>query len=182
MGKIVLVRHGETDWNNIGRIQGWTDVPLNSNGMKQADKTAKALQKIQITAVFSSPLKRALSTAEKIAGKHGVQTTVVPEFSEINQGLWEGLLSKEAKSQFPSLYKNWQSDPYNTSPPGGESVKMLAERVLPAYKRIKEHNKQNTVCIVSHKVVMALIKCFHNSIDFKEIMKFLPENADWEIL
>lgn len=182
MGKVVLVRHGETDWNTVNRIQGWTDVPLNSNGEKQAHRTAAKLSKIKISAVYSSPLKRALRTAEKIAKKQGTEVITAPEFIEINQGLWEGLLVEDARKQLPTLYRRWEEDPYNTSPPGGESVRVLAERVLPAYEKIRGAHPDETVCIVTHKVVMALIKCAHNNVDFKEVHSRLPENAEWEIL
>ncbi len=182
MGKIVLVRHGETDWNKVNRIQGWTDVPLNSQGVKQADKTARKLMKMRISAVYSSPLKRALKTAEKIAKKRSVELITIPDFVEVNQGLWEGLLVEEAKKQFPSLYEKWEKDPFNTSPPGGESIKSLAARVLPAYEKIKKTHENAFVCIVTHKVVMALILCSHKNIDAKHLMQHLPGNADWEII
>jgi phosphoserine phosphatase len=182
MGKVVLVRHGETDWNAVQRIQGWSDIPLNSNGVKQADRSAKKLSKHAIDAVYSSPLKRALCTAEKIAEKHGLEVITIPEFMEVNQGLWEGLLVKEAKKQFPSLYKKWEENPYTTCPPGGESVKMLAERVLPAYERLKKKHKNETICLVTHKVVMALVKCIAKNIDIKELRSHLPENAGAEFL
>ena len=182
MGKVVLVRHGETDWNTVDRIQGWTDVPLNSNGVKQADRTAKKLSRLRISAVYSSPLKRAVRTAEKIAKKHGLRVIEIPELIEVNQGLWEGLLVDEARRQMPSLYLKWEQDPYNTSPPGGESIKTLSERVLPAYDRIKEAHPGRTICVVTHKVVMALIKCVHGNINIKDVLLHLPENAEWEIL
>ncbi len=182
MGKVVLVRHGETDWNAANRIQGWTDVPLNSNGVKQADRTAKKLSRVKMAAIYSSPLKRALRTAEKIAKKQGLEVITVPELIEVNQGLWEGLLVEEARRQLPSLYRKWEEDPYHTSPPGGESVKTLSERVLPAYSRIKQSHAGETVCVVTHKVVMALIKCARSNIDLKNVLLHLPENAEWEIL
>lgn len=182
MGKVVLVRHGETDWNTVNRIQGWTDVPLNSNGVKQADRAAAKLSKLKISAVYSSPLKRALRTAEKIAKKQGLGVVIAPGFIEVNQGLWEGLLVEEARRQLPSLYLKWEEDPYHTSPPGGESVKTLAKRVLPAYEKIKKSRPNETVCIVTHKVVIALIKCAHENISLKDVHSHLPENAEWEIL
>ncbi len=182
MGKVVLVRHGETDWNKVDRIQGWTDVPLNSEGVKQADRTAKKLSRLKIAAFYSSPLSRALKTAEKIADKNKKQVTIVDDFIEINQGLWEGLLVDEAKKQFPSLYQKWQNNPYDTCPPGGESVKHLATRVLPAFERIKADHQDETVCVVTHKMVMALIACAHKGLDLKSVRRYLPGNAEWEIL
>lgn len=182
MGKVILLRHGETDWNRADRIQGWTDVPLNSRGVQQADRAAKKLSKFRLAAVYSSPLQRALRTAARAAEKQGLQVIPVREFMEVNQGLWEGLLVEEAKKQFPALYKKWQEAPCDAAPPGGESIEMLSERVLPAYDDIKKKHRGDVICIVTHKVVMALIKCAHKKIPLQKVLAGLPENAEWEIL
>lgn len=183
MGKIALVRHGQTDWNRVNRIQGWRDIPLNSEGEKQAVQTAEQLSKLKIDAVYSSPLRRALQTAEKIAEKHGLNVMTVEEFKELRQGIWEGLLAAEARERFPSAYENWLRNPLNCPPPEGESVEDVRRRVIGAYSAILDkHSGDQTICIVSHKVVIAIIKCVHENIDLNNIHSLLPENAEWEII
>lgn len=176
-----MVRHGETDWNRRNRIQGWNDIPLNSAGMKQADRTARQLAGMNIAAVYSSPLMRALQTAERISGKHGLEPVIVDEFRELHQGVWEGLDVAEAKKRFPASYRKWLASPLENRPPGGESVAEVRDRVIKAYSRIiGEHPGGRTICIVSHKVVISIIKCVRLNRDLNSIHLHLPENAEWE--
>jgi len=88
--KIILVRHGQTLWNNIGKYQGHTDVPLSKTGIEQASKVAKRLKNDKITAIYSSDLKRAKQTAEIIALEHNLPVITNTRFREINFGVWEG--------------------------------------------------------------------------------------------
>ena len=90
--KLYIIRHGQTDWNVQGRIQGRQDIPLNAAGRSQAQMLAKGMEKRPVTAIYSSPQLRAMETAKALAGNQGVEVIPLPELVEIGYGDWEGLL------------------------------------------------------------------------------------------
>ncbi|NOX97436.1 MAG: histidine phosphatase family protein [Nitrospirae bacterium] len=182
MTKLILVRHGETDWNRENRIQGWLDIPLNEEGLKQAEKLAEELSEMKIEAVYSSPLKRALQTAEVVADKHHLAVRKISALREINQGKWQGLLVSEAKKRYRKLYPHWQREPFEVRPPEGERLEEVSRRVRKACRKIVDNHPQETVCLVTHKVAAALIKCHYLGLDRNRLWKLLPENAGWEII
>ena len=182
MAKLILVRHGETDWNQVDRIQGWLDIPLNEEGIKQAEKLAKELSGVRIAAIYSSPLKRALQTAQAIAEKQHLKVKKLSALKEINQGKWQGLLISRAKRRDRKLYSRWLSAPIKVRPPEGESLEEVSLRVEKACRRIVNNYPQETVCLVTHKVAAALIKCHYLGLDRNRLWKLLPENATWEAI
>lgn len=182
MTKIILVRHGETDWNQVDRIQGWLDIPLNVEGIRQAEKLAAELSGMKIAAIYSSPLKRAWQTAQAIAGKQHLKVKKLSALKEINQGKWQGLLVSEAKNRDNGLYSHWLCKPLTVRPPQGESLEEVSRRAEKACQRIVNNHPQETVCLVTHKVTAALIKCHYLSLNRNRLWKLLPENATWEAL
>ena len=182
MTKLILVRHGETDWNQVDRIQGWLDIPLNAEGIKQAEKLAEELSGMKIATIYSSPLKRAWQTAQAIAGKQHLKVKKLSALKEINQGKWQGLLVSEAKRRYRKLYPRWLSEPLTVRPPQGESLEEASQRVEKACQRIVVNHPQETVCLVTHKVTAALIKCHYLGLDRNRLWKLLPENATWEVI
>ena len=102
---LYFVRHGQTAWNDIGRFQGSTDVPLNLLGIEQAEKTALALKDIHFDAIYSSPLNRAQVTAQTIARPHQLTVQVEPRIAEINFGQWEGMTFEEIERKWPGRIK-----------------------------------------------------------------------------
>jgi broad specificity phosphatase PhoE len=134
MTTLLLVRHGETDWNAAGRLQGHTDRPLNEYGHRQARELADRLAGDGIQAVYASDLSRARETAEIIAGRLGLEVITDPDLREKNWGSWEGLTSDErARVEFE-----------------GESTEEHRERVLRAVKRIVEAHPGERVVVVTH--------------------------------
>ncbi len=182
MTKLILVRHGETDWNQVDRIQGWLDIPLNVEGVRQAEKLAEELSGMKIAAIYSSPLKRAWQTAQAIAEKQHLEIKKVSALKEINQGKWQGLLVSEARRRYKTLYSRWLSEPLTISPPLGESLDEVSQRVEKACRIIITNHPQETVCLVTHKVAAALIKCHYLGLDRSHLWKLLPENATWETI
>ncbi|MCK4261910.1 histidine phosphatase family protein [bacterium] len=182
MSKLILVRHGETDWNVEDRIQGWLDIPLNEEGRRQAERLARELAGMKIAAIYSSPLRRAFQTAEIIAEKHHLKVKKVSALKEINQGEWQGLLVSEAKQRYKNLYQKWLTHPLEVVPPGpgGESIEQVYRRGVKACRRITTRQKNSTICIVAHKGINALIKCYYLGLDLKNPWQLLPENAIWE--
>jgi broad specificity phosphatase PhoE len=139
---ILLVRHGETDWNAQRRVQGKTDRPLNDTGREQARALADQLAGVRLAAVYSSDLSRALETARIVADAHGLPVTSVPELRERDFGTWEGLTDEEILERFPEA----RSGPWGDA----ETRDELTARVLSALRRISGSHAGETVLAVSH--------------------------------
>jgi probable phosphoglycerate mutase len=149
--KLVLVRHGETDWNKLGRFQGHRDVELNEKGSAQAQETAPAVAKWQHSAVYSSPLHRAMRVAEEISLLSGMPVVPVPEFMELKLGDLEGITGEDLRKTWPELAATWRSDPGRVLMPNGESLAQLQERAWCALMDLEQaHQKDEAVIVVSH--------------------------------
>ncbi|HPU00666.1 MAG: histidine phosphatase family protein [Firmicutes bacterium] len=154
---IILVRHGETDWNKEKIFRGRIDVPLNEKGLMQARRTAAALREIPLKAVYSSPLARAHATAEAIAEARGLAVIKDEAFNDPSFGLWEGRPVAEVAREYPEEFRNWQEAPHLWQPPGGESLASVRER---SWRRLLELSREyagETLAIVSHRVVLKLL-------------------------
>jgi broad specificity phosphatase PhoE len=149
--KILLVRHGTTEYNETDRLQGRIDNPLNGKGRGEVDRLAARLKNEPIDAFFSSPLKRAMETAAIINRCHGRQLTVIPEFSEIDLGDWEGQVYSRVREQFPEIHERWISDP-DFPIPGGESFNAVCARAETGMKKVLG-NGQQTILIAGHASV-----------------------------
>ncbi len=156
--KIILVRHGETEWNRLGRIQGWEDIPLNRNGIRQATQLREMLRNERLDAVYSSDLSRAVKTAEIIAEPHGLKVIPMWGLREAKRGLINGLTYKEVIEQYPEFIKQFSADPYRTRPPEGESLEDAEQRVRQALELIRLENPSRNVLIVSHALINVIIR------------------------
>lgn len=158
--RILLVRHGETDWNREQRFQGQIDVPLNSDGHLQAQKTAQFLQSVKIDRAFSSPLLRPKQTAEAILTDRGIELTLIDDLKEISHGLWEGKLEREIKEEFPGELERWQREPDRVQMPGGENLQQVWLRAAHAWQQILQATQPGeTVLVVAHDAVNKALLC-----------------------
>ena len=157
MGKIILVRHGETDWNRELRIQGGSsDTPLNEKGRRQAEDLALRLNRDRIQAVYSSPLKRALETAETIARYHQLGVVVEPLLREIEAGTLEGVTPGELGKRFSELLTQ---DGVSKKIPGGESLTELQQRCWGCIEQISRKHTDGDLVVVSHYFTILSIIC-----------------------
>jgi broad specificity phosphatase PhoE len=145
--KVLLVRHGATEWNHTKRAQGHADIELDDEGRRQALHVANELAGYDIAAVYSSDLKRALDTAAPIAAAHHVAVISDHAFREIDQGEWEGLHVDEIKRRWPEL---WGPARHYCPRPGGESPQQVRRRALAGLARIAARHPGETVAIVTH--------------------------------
>jgi probable phosphoglycerate mutase len=139
MTTILLARHGETDWNREGRLQGWDDRPLNALGREQARELARRLAGVAFDAVYASDLARARETAEIVAEPHGVPVLIDPDLREMDYGSWSGLTRSEIEQRFPEMERH-----------DGETRERHLERVLAAAERIAVRHPGGRILIVSH--------------------------------
>jgi len=155
---IILVRHGETEWNRVERFRGRFDIPLNPTGVSQAKRTARRISKDwKPSAVYSSPLGRAMQTAEIIANASGKLAQPNDGLMDIDYGKWQGLTPEEAKAKWPELIAKWYDHPGAVRIPGGESLSKVRSRVMTALEMICWLNAEQEVVVVSHTVVNRLI-------------------------
>src|SRR5919108_2705992 len=128
--RIILVRHGETDWNATGRIQGHSDTPLNAVGREQAQRVAQRLASESVRALYSSDLARAFETATIIGQTLGLSVVTSPRLRERQYGAWEGLTSAEIQSRYPEQFAAWRARSTDFAPPQGETRSQLLTRAL----------------------------------------------------
>jgi probable phosphoglycerate mutase len=145
---IVLVRHGETDWNRERRFQGHADVPLNAVGLAQARELAASLDGERFSAVYSSPLRRALETAEIVAARLGVAIEANAGLMEVDVGSWSGLTTLEVEERFPEGFRRWRE--HGSGWTDGETYEELARRVTSALAEIGRRHPGEHVLAVSH--------------------------------
>ena len=155
---IILVRHGETAWNAEEIFRGRIDVELNETGIKQARLLALYLSDNNIEAVLSSPLKRALKTAETIAGYHKLEVEIAHGLIDLDFGEWQGLPHLEVKDRYGEFYQEWVRSPGTVVLPGGESLDDVKKRAAGVVDEVISRYK-NTVILVSHRVVNKVLIC-----------------------
>lgn len=179
MTMLWLVRHGQTDWNLLGRWQGQSPhAPgLNKTGRTQALALRNALKDVKFAAIYSSDLLRSLQTAEPIA--ETLCLTIIPEprLREINLGAWEGMLAEDIQTRYPRELEERRRNPFYTRAPGGESPHDVAERVLPAVDEIAGRHPHDDVLLVSHGLSLAILLCHAYGIPLEHVYDHIPENA-----
>lgn len=148
MKKLILIRHGETDYTEQRRYCGHGDVPLNARGIEQAEYLRAKLKNIKIDTIYSSDLKRALQTAKIAFPKRIIYRR--KGLRENDFGRFSGLTYEEAGKTYPRAYSLWMHNPLDAKIPGGENLPNFAKRVEGCFKRIFDRNPKKTVAIVSH--------------------------------
>ncbi len=159
--RLLLVRHGETDWNREGRFQGQIDIPLNSNGRAQAEAARRFLASIPIDRAYTSSMARPRQTAEAILAEHpGVPLTSTTGLLEIGHGLWEGRLEREIAEGWPQLLSDWKDRPQTVQMPQGETIHDVWQRSLDTWNRIAAGlETRETALVVAHDAVNKTILC-----------------------
>ena len=153
-----MVRHGETEWNVTNIFRGRIDIELNQTGIKQAELLAEYLSDTKVDAIYSSPLKRALQTAEAIAHYHRLSVEIAPALLDFNFGRWQGLSRQEVKDKYKALYTEWLENPHQVQIPDGEKLDDVRKRALGVVESIiAEH--EGTAVLVSHRVVNKVLIC-----------------------
>ena len=158
--RVILVRHGATDWNLQGRCQGASDRPLSELGIRQAEEIAAILSKESVRAIYSSNLQRARHTAQLISRPHDLSVIIEDDVRELDHGQLEGLTFNDIKENFADFILKWRSVPAEIQVPGGESLVDVAQRAWQGLNRIaRRHQFGETVVVVSHNFPILGIVC-----------------------
>ncbi|MDZ7954749.1 histidine phosphatase family protein [Nostoc sp. DedQUE09] len=179
--RLLLVRHGETDWNRQTRFQGQIDVPLNDNGRQQSQKAAKFLQNVDIDFAVSSTMLRPKETAEIILKQHpNVKLELQDGLREISHGLWEGKLETEIEQEFPGELQRWRLIPTQVQMPEGENLQQVWERSVAAWQSILQaasNNQSKTVLVVAHDATNKTLLCHVLGLSLENFWSFRQGNG-----
>lgn len=173
MGRLLIVRHGATDWNVQGRIQGHTDVGLSEQGRRQGQAVARRLAAAAIDVAYSSDLRRATETARIILGERPVPLFPTPQLREYHKGVFEGLTPEESRVRFPAMYAASLVRDLDFAPAGGESTRQTSARLASFLGDLKRLHQDETVLMVGHGgslrcAIVALLE--------------LPLEANWRLV
>jgi phosphoserine phosphatase len=159
--RLLLVRHGETNWNREGRFQGQIDIPLNEHGQRQGQQAGEFLKDVQIDAAVTSSMSRPKETAEWILKHHpGVELQGREDLWEISHGTWEGKLESEIRSTDGALLDAWQAKPETVQMPEGENLDDVFKRAIVAWNDIATQTKPGTTTlVVAHDAINKAILC-----------------------
>lgn len=158
MTQVILVRHGQTEWNRVERFRGRVDVPLNETGFKQAEATGRRVaEKWKPVAVYSSPLSRAVKTAEAIAKHFDLKVQIHPGLADIDYGDWQGLSPDEVRERWAEMLDKWYNAPQLAVIPNGETLTALRERAIKTVNELAERHAGETILLLGHTVINRVI-------------------------
>jgi alpha-ribazole phosphatase len=176
--RLILIRHGETDWNATLRYQGHANIPLNQQGRQQARQASARLAHYGATALYTSDILRAAETAEIVGGALGLPPRSMPDLREIDVGQWEGLTPEELYRRFPEHMAAFNRDPARTVRLGGESYAQLQERALVALNAIHAaHPGDEIVLAVSHGGTIRALLCHIIGLDLAHFGRLWLDNG-----
>lgn len=181
--RLILVRHGQTASNRDRIIQGCgSDSGLSQRGREQAERTASLLGKQKIDTIYSSPLKRAVDTAQAIAQSCQLEVNVAPGLKEIDAGELEGVSLDNMGEQHLDPWREWMRGNTSLPLPGGESLEELQRRAWREIERIMERHRDETVVVVSHLMVILAIICRAIGIDLRHALHLRQDPAGISIV
>lgn len=151
--RLIFARHGQTEWNKEIRFQGKTNVRMTEEGKLQAQSLAERLYSWPLEVIYTSPLDRAVYTAQVIADRHSLTPILLPELQEIDFGSWEGRSIPELDREQHERYSLWRADPFFNPPPGAESWEKLYSRLSRAVKVFLDGNYKH-IAVISHGGIM----------------------------
>jgi phosphoserine phosphatase len=163
--RLLLVRHGETQWNRESRFQGIRDIPLNDRGREQARSAADFLNDVEIDFALSSPMSRPKETAEIILEPHtNIELSTDDRLKEICHGLWEGKLESEIETDFPGMLQQWKDKPETVQMPEGENIDGVWDRAIEAWQdTVAQYSNPETSptgLVVAHDAINKVILCY----------------------
>lgn len=180
MALITLIRHGESVWNGEQRIQGNQDPPLSERGQLQADLLVRHLPPFvprEAAAVYSSPLRRAVETAERLAAALGARLVLESDLREIGLGGWEGLTVSEIRAAFPGQYERWRDDPAAAPAPGGEPLEEFGRRTAAALARMCKAHPRDPLVLVAHGGTIRSLLCRTLGLEIRFLFRLQQDNT-----
>ena len=180
MKELLLIRHGQTDWNTQGRVQGGGD--LNNTGIAQSNLLATVLQDSQASTIYTSPSKRTHQTAMIIATALSLEVNTTPLLKDIDYGVWSGALLADLIKDDPDLFEQWEKDPSSVTFPEGESLLDLRTRISVFMDEITEKHSSDTVVVVTNESPIISMLAVALDIPDSSHRNFHADNASLTVL
>ena len=180
MPRFILVRHGESVWNSQRRIQGTLDPELSPRGRRQTDLLVSSLRPHLtpgVAAIYSSPLRRAAQTADRIALAYQIPVVLEPDLREMSLGTWEGMTVAEIQATYPGCYEQWLEDPLAFPAPGGEDLRSFERRVVGVLERMRDAHPKAGLIVVSHGGVIKALLCVALGLDVRYLFRLKQDNT-----
>lgn len=177
MARFILIRHGQTQWNQKERFRGWVDIDLDETGIRQAEAAAPRIARWEVAAIYSSPLRRAMATAEIIAHPLGIPVAPLEGIIDMNFGVWQGLSIDEVKQNYPALFKLWRYSPQILEIPQGDSLEDVRKRAAATIDDLAARHKDATVVLVTHRVVCKVLLCHLLGLDNSHFWQIEQDTA-----
>lgn len=182
MVRIVLVRPGETEYVQQGRIQGALEVPLSADGAHEAARLSAELAGMDLDILYSSDSEHALQTADAIAKALAVKLKPLESLRNLDHGLWQGMLVEEVKRKQPKVYRQWQEQPESVCPPGGEMISDAQDRVRSALTKILKKHKGGTVGLVVPEPLASLVRAYLEQSAVGDLWRAGSQHGTWEVI
>ncbi len=182
MTSVILIRHGQTDDNMAKFFTGWGDVDLNATGYDQARRLSSRLASWQVSAVYSSPLRRTTTTASLVAAPHGLEPFLLDDLIEIRLGDWEGLQEDEVWERWPELRRQTLDDPSEVAFPNGESFPDVTRRAIRAFEAVTSANRGRQVLVVTHDIIIRLIVAYTLGVGNSIYRRMQIDNASLTVI
>lgn len=179
---IYIVRHGQTEWNLLGKTQGHGNSDLTPKGIEQAELLADSMTKYPIDYIYSSDLGRAYQTAEIIGNKLSIEVEKTEALREMNFGTWEGRIIKDIIEEDPELYKMWRNEPHLAKIPQGETLSQIKERTDAFIKEINEKYDGKHIVLVTHSLCTRIMLLSFLDSDVKNIYRINQANTALNII
>lgn len=181
--RMILVRHGESEWNRIHRYQGQLDAPLSEVGRQQATALAERLRNESFVAIYTSPLQRAANTADAIAQFHpDVPISADAALMEIHHGEWQGKYAHDIESTYVEELREWRQHPMRSQMPGGESFSNVLKRTLDFQERMLATHHGKTIVVSTHDVVLKILVAAALEMSMDRINRLWIANASITII
>ena len=178
MTRLIIVRHGQTEWNRVERFRGRADVPLNDIGLRQAQAAAQRIAAAwPAHAVYHSPLSRTLLTAQAIATACRAPMSAHPGLIDVDYGAWTGLTPDDVATRYPEIMHTWRNRPGAVQFPGGESLAGVGERAVACMESLAAQHVGQTIVLVSHVVVCRMLVLAALGLDASHFWRIRQENA-----
>ncbi len=178
--RLLLIRHGETDWNRAGRFQGQIDVPLNDNGRNQGNLAAEFLKTVPIEFGFTSTMLRPKETAQIILKYHPqVELAEDADLREISHGLWEGKFESDIEAEYPGELERWREEPEQVQMPEGENLVGVSARAIAAWQKLLAQvgNNNQVGIVVAHDATNKVLLCHLLGLGLADFWKIKQGNG-----
>jgi probable phosphoglycerate mutase len=159
MLEFFIIRAGATDYDQQGRIQGTLQIPLNDEGRRQAMLAGNELRGQGLSVIYSAACLPAIETAEVIARGLSLKVKQLDQLTNLDHGLWQGLMIDEVKRKHPKVYRQWQENPCSIRPPEGESLSELRERVQASVQKLIKKHPDGAIALVAPEPMASLVRC-----------------------